>query len=122
MSKTLKKQRKNITESLIKAIHKELVKGRSWRKRQTGECTERHKNYVGNVITGEIIYMPPKPREVPRPYERFCPMDPSKNQTSIPVLKSGIIQFQFVHIHPFVDGNGRASRLLCAAYLYKEGL
>ena len=37
-----------------------------------------------------------------------------------PVLKSGIIQFQFVHIHPFVDGNGRTSRLLCALYLYKS--
>ena len=38
-----------------------------------------------------------------------------------PVLKSGIIQFQFVHIHLFVDGNGRTSRLLCAFYFYKSG-
>ena len=38
-----------------------------------------------------------------------------------PVLKNGIIQFQFVHIHPFVDGNGRTSRLLCTFYLYKSG-
>ncbi len=37
-----------------------------------------------------------------------------------PVLKSGIIQFQLVHIHPFIDGNGRTSRLLCALYLYKS--
>jgi len=29
-----------------------------------------------------------------------------------PVLVAGIAQFQLVHIHPFVDGNGRTSRLL----------
>ena len=30
-------------------------------------------------------------------------------------------QFQLVHIHPFLDGNGRASRLLSTLCLYKAG-
>jgi Fic family protein len=38
-----------------------------------------------------------------------------------PVLTSGISQFQFVHIHPFLDGNGRASRLLSTLCLYRAG-
>ena len=38
-----------------------------------------------------------------------------------PVLVSGIAQFQLVHIHPFVDGNGRASRLLSTLCLYRAG-
>ena len=38
-----------------------------------------------------------------------------------PVLVSGIAQFQLVHIHPFLDGNGRASRLLSTLCLYKAG-
>jgi len=38
-----------------------------------------------------------------------------------PVLISGIAQFQLVHIHPFLDGNGRASRLLSTLCLYKAG-
>jgi Fic family protein len=33
----------------------------------------------------------------------------------------GIAQFQFVHIHPFVDGNGRTSRLLSTLCLYRAG-
>jgi Fic family protein len=38
-----------------------------------------------------------------------------------PVLISGIAQFQFVHIHPFIDGNGRTARLLSTLILYKTG-
>jgi Fic family protein len=38
-----------------------------------------------------------------------------------PVLTAGIAQFQFVHIHPFVDGNGRTARLLSTLILYKTG-
>jgi Fic family protein len=32
---------------------------------------------------------------------------------------AGIAQFQLVHIHPFVDGNGRTARLLSTLCLYK---
>ncbi len=38
-----------------------------------------------------------------------------------PVLRSGIAQFQLVHIHPFLDGNGRTSRLLSTLCLYRAG-
>jgi len=38
-----------------------------------------------------------------------------------PVLVAGIAQFQFVHIHPFLDGNGRTSRLLSTLILYRTG-
>ena len=38
-----------------------------------------------------------------------------------PVLTSGVAQFQLVHIHPFVDGNGRTSRLLSTLCLYRAG-
>jgi Fic family protein len=38
-----------------------------------------------------------------------------------PVLVSGIAQFQLAHIHPFLDGNGRTSRLLSTLCLYRAG-
>lgn len=38
-----------------------------------------------------------------------------------PVLVGGVAQFQFVHIYPFVDGNGRASRLLSTLCLCRAG-
>ena len=37
------------------------------------------------------------------------------------MLVSGLSQFQLVHIHPFLDGNGRTSRLLSTLCLYKAG-
>lgn len=37
-----------------------------------------------------------------------------------PVLKAGIFHTQFVHIHPFSDGNGRVTRLLTNLLLYKD--
>jgi Fic family protein len=37
------------------------------------------------------------------------------------VLVAGVSQFQFVHIHPFIDGNGRTARLLSTLILYKTG-
>ena len=38
-----------------------------------------------------------------------------------PVLVAGLAQFELVHIHPFVDGNGRTSRLLSTLCLCRAG-
>ena len=37
-----------------------------------------------------------------------------------PILKAGIFHTQFVHIHPFSDGNGRVTRLLTNLLLYRD--
>ena len=107
-----------ITESLIKNIHKELVKGVRGNSAQPGKY-RKIQNYIGNAVTKQIIYIPPKPQEVPSMMKNFVQWINTESKIH-PVLKSGIIQFQFVHIHPFVDGNGRTSRLLCTTYLYQK--
>ena len=112
------KAKEKITEALIKSIHKELVKEVRGGSAKPGTYRNTQ-NYVGNAITKEIIYMPPKPKEVPELMKDFIEWI-NKESDIHPVIESGIIQFQFVHIHPFVDGNGRTSRLLCAFYLYKS--
>lgn len=38
-----------------------------------------------------------------------------------PVLSSAILHYQFEHIHPFSDGNGRAGRALALWELYRRG-
>ncbi len=43
------------------------------------------------------------------------------NEADIPaILKAGIFHHQFVYIHPFEDGNGRACRLITALLMIKD--
>lgn len=113
------KTKSDIKESMIKAIHKELVKGVRGGSAKPGKYRDVQ-NYVVNARTRQIIYTPPSPKQVPMLMKDFVEWINQESEIH-PVLKSGIIQFQFVHIHPFIDGNGRTSRLLSTFHLYKSG-
>jgi len=108
-----------ITEGLIREIHRKLVEGVRGGKADPGNY-RRIQNYVANSSTGEVIYTPPSAVEVPIMMSEMVKW--LNGDIDIhPVLISGIAQFQLVHIHPFLDGNGRTSRLLSTLCLYKAG-
>jgi Fic family protein len=108
-----------ITEALIRQIHKRLVEGVRGNKASPGEY-RKIQNYIVNSRTGEKIYTPPPPLEVPQMMTDF--IDWLQRETEVnAVLVAGIAQFQLVHIHPFVDGNGRTARLLSTLCLYRTG-
>jgi Fic family protein len=108
-----------ITEALIREIHKRLVTGVRGGAAQPGQY-RLIQNYVGHSETREVIYTPPPPQDV-LPLMREL-VEWLRTGTDIhPVLVAGIAQFQLVHIHPFVDGNGRTSRLLSTLCLYRSG-
>jgi len=108
-----------VSESLIREIHKRLVEGVRGGSARPGEY-RRVQNYVAKSDTGEIVYKPPPPGDVPALMAELVDWLRVDNDIH-PVLVSGIAQFQFVHIHPFVDGNGRTSRLLSTLCLYRFG-
>jgi len=64
--------------------------------------------------------MPPPPEDV-APAMRELVSSLREEEAIHPVLVAGIAQFQLVHIHPFLDGNGRTSRLLSTLCLYRAG-
>ncbi|MDD3657135.1 MAG: Fic family protein [Atribacterota bacterium] len=109
-----------ISEGLIRELHKILVSGVRGNKAQPGNY-RNIQNYIVNSRTKEIIYTPPSPLEVPHLMTDFINWINSNLVKTSPVLTSGIAQFQFVNIHPFIDGNGRTARLLSTLILYKTG-
>jgi Fic family protein len=108
-----------IAEGIIRELHKVTVKGVRGEKADPGNY-RKIQNYVVNSLTREIIYTPPGPLEVPHLMREFVDWINRVEDVS-PVLTAGIAQFQFVHIHPFIDGNGRTARLLSTLILYKTG-
>jgi Fic family protein len=108
-----------ITEGLIREIHKRLVEGVRGGAAAPGEY-RKVQNYVVNSQTGETVYTPPPAHEVPILVAELVAWL-NQCEDVHPVLVSGIAQFQLVHIHPFLDGNGRTSRLLSTLCLYRAG-
>lgn len=108
-----------ISERMIREIHRRLVVGVRGGSAAPG-IYRRVPNYVVDFETNQIIYTPPPAGEIG---EMMNALVVWLNQdTGIhPVLVSGIAQFQLVHIHPFLDGNGRTSRLLSTLCLYQAG-
>ncbi len=108
-----------ITERLIREIHRKLVEGVRGSQADPGNY-RRIQNYVANSSTGEVVYTPPSAVEVPIMMSEMVKWL-NADLDIHPVFISGIAQFQLVHIHPFLDGNGRTSRLLSTLCLYKAG-
>ena len=108
-----------ITEGLVREIHKRLVEGVRGGSAAPGEY-RKIQNYVVNSATGETVYAPPPAHNVPILMSELVDWL-NREHVTHPLLMSGIAQFQFVHIHPFLDGNGRTSRLLSTLCLYRSG-
>ncbi|MEI7847436.1 MAG: Fic family protein [Chloroflexota bacterium] len=108
-----------VTEALIREIHQRLVKDVRGNQARPGQY-RLGQNYVANSITGEVIYTPPPPGAVPGEMQELVEWLNQPGEIH-PILVSGIAQFQLVHIHPFMDGNGRTSRLLSTLCLYRAG-
>ena len=108
-----------VTEGLVREMHKILVKGVRGGQADPGNY-RKIQNYVVNSRTKEVIYTPPAPLDVPHLMREFVDWM-NKAEDVSPLLVAGIAQFQFVHVHPFIDGNGRTARLLSTLILYKTG-
>lgn len=100
-----------ITQRNIREIHNLVLKGID-------------SNYSGKYrdlnirITGSS-HTPPDSLKIKELMARF--VDKKLNSKEHPIVEAAIAHFELVHIHPFVDGNGRTARLLMNLILIKKG-
>lgn len=109
-----------ISNDVLKDIHKLTVKNVL----PVEKCGVYRTTQVvlKNSQTGDVSFRPPPPELVKPQIDDFIAfMNRPKNKDIHPVLKSGIVHYEFVRIHPFVDGNGRVGRALATLILFLEG-
>ena len=112
--KDIAKRDIEINERTIKEIHSLILHGID------RENAGRYRT-VPVMISGST-YMPPQPYLIEKQMEdfmiRFKQMEEEKVH---PVLVAAYLHDELVRIHPFIDGNGRTSRLLMNLYLLRNG-
>lgn len=103
------------SESFIKKIHG-LIEGR-----KTADNYRQTQNAIYNSSDGALVYLPPEAKDVPQMMEDLT-LWVNDNVKKLPVpVVAGLFHYQFVTIHPYIDGNGRTARLITAYIMRKFG-
>ena len=110
---------KNITEEIILKIHQINTK-KILPKDQSGFYRKIPVAVVNGY--GEVVFQPPPVNKISSLMKDFILwLNSSQARELYPVILSGISHYEFVRIHPFVDGNGRTARALSTLILYLKG-
>jgi Fic family protein len=106
-----------ITEDIIKNIQSMLTIDTLDDPQDCGAYRSERNKYVvvGNRVTGEISFRPPANEELTELMKDYVQwLNSTQTGKMNPVVTAGIAHFEFVRIHPFVDGNGRTGRIIAA--------
>ena len=107
---------KCISKNTILSLHNDLTKNLLRNPEYEGKFRDSSV-IIGNIHTKKINYIPPDAYKVPYLVDEL--LDWLNNSTSemYPVIVAGILHYELVRIHPFIDGNGRTSRLMATLIL-----
>lgn len=108
-----------IDENIIKQIHAFVVRDIP-EQGESGEYRLRQ-NAIEDNTTGERIFMPPPPRDVPRLMSELGNWLSRSPLAFHPIITAGIAHLELVAIHPFDNGNGRTARALADLILSRHG-
>ena len=106
-------RKKELDEEFIKSLHKVILKNID--DASAGVYRKTNVRILG------AVHIPPNPIKIPDLIQEFLAWYyENKYVLSIPELAANV-QYKFVCIHPFIDGNGRTSRLLMNLILMQHG-
>lgn len=112
--------KQEITESTILDLHRITVN--KILPEEIAGTYRKNQVVIKSSVTGEIVFRPPLALAVPLQIADLVAFINSNTEESIhSVLKSGVVHYEFVRIHPFVDGNGRVARALSTLILFSQG-
>ena len=101
----------------IRELHERLMKGVRGGHATPGEF-RRTQNWIGpaGCSLKDATYVPPAVPDMQEALDRLERFIHSENELP-PLIRIGLIHYQFEAIHPFIDGNGRIGRLLITILL-----
>lgn len=109
----LAQKEERLSEYSIKQIHSLILKNI--------DDENKGKYRTTNVIISGAEHKPPQSFEVQSQMQEFIKKY-NENITKLhPIELASFVHIEFVKIHPFIDGNGRTSRLLMNLELIKAG-
>ncbi len=111
--KAVAQNKESINERLIADIHALILKG----------IDDRNAGKYRNVpvmISG-AKHIPPQPYDVPVKMQNLIEWYNESKNILHPIVLSAEMHERLVTIHPFIDGNGRTSRLLMNLILLQHG-
>jgi Fic family protein len=106
-------RQESLSEWQIKSIHRLILKGIQ------DESAGIYRKE--NVLISGAKHIPPDAAQVHPQMEQFIRWYEGEGQQLHPIERAALVHVDFVKIHPFVDGNGRAARLLLNFELMKNG-
>ncbi len=107
---------------LIRELHEKLTENVRGGSLNPGEF-RRSQNWIGPVgsTLSTAAYVPPPVEDMNQALADLESFIHGEN-TIPPLVRVGMIHYQFEAIHPFLDGNGRVGRLLIVLLLCEWGL
>ena len=97
-------------------MHKDLTKDLLKNPEYEGKFRDT-RVFIGNLHTKKINYIPPDAYKVPNLIDELLDWLNNSTDEIYPIIIAGILHYELVRIHPFIDGNGRTSRLMATLIL-----
>ncbi len=120
LNQLLKNNQLELSLKLILDIHKQITNG-LLQPIDSGKLRTRPV-VVNDPKTRNVIYLPPDVEKVKDLVLDLINYVKNESENIDPLILAGIFHKQMVIIHPFIDGNGRTTRLATKVMLAKMGL